>query len=49
MEFKQDEIMLPVAVRTLSDCQIGHGATATVFKMDIKIKKELQVSVGRNT
>ncbi|CTQ86851.1 Mitogen-activated protein kinase kinase kinase mlk-1 [Caenorhabditis elegans] len=42
VEFKQDEIMLPVAVRTLSDCQIGHGATATVFKMDIKIKKELQ-------
>ncbi|EFP05572.1 CRE-MLK-1 protein [Caenorhabditis remanei] len=39
--FHADDISLPEENKTLEDFRIGHGATATVFKVDLKINKSL--------
>lgn len=39
LEFKADEILLPDKDKHIDDFRIGHGATATVFKVDIDITR----------
>ncbi|ULT88445.1 hypothetical protein L3Y34_007565 [Caenorhabditis briggsae] len=38
--FNADDIKLPDEAMTLDDFRIGHGATATVFKVDLRIKQK---------
>ncbi|CAO4378947.1 unnamed protein product [Caenorhabditis nigoni] len=38
--FNADDIKLPDETMTLDDFRIGHGATATVFKVDLRIKQK---------
>uniref|UniRef100_A0A1I7TYQ3 Protein kinase domain-containing protein n=1 Tax=Caenorhabditis tropicalis TaxID=1561998 RepID=A0A1I7TYQ3_9PELO len=49
VEFKVDDIRLPDEKRTLEDFRIGHGATATVYKMELKIKKMLEKGKIKDT